>query len=215
MVEGLREHVLVAAMYALAAASCLWEDRPSPPPAQAAQEGRSPGPTSEDMHHVLPMRASSKSWPVVRPAQHVGCDVMDALLATTEVHVLKHRNTWWTVEWNDNGRVRQATAQAPDDETPPPPRGGDRLRLGARVSHTPEAAREALHNALYWLQGAPGGALPQGPIPAWTRLATHLTTHMRCHGAHAGQRLLIWPTDPPDAVQAAKGTLGLVTKQIF
>ena len=46
MVEGLTEHVLVAAMYAAAAASRLWEDRPSPPLAQAPQNTPSRGPTA-------------------------------------------------------------------------------------------------------------------------------------------------------------------------
>ena len=53
MVEGLTEHVLITAMYAAASASRLWEDRPSPPLAQAAQDAPDAGPTAEDVHHIL------------------------------------------------------------------------------------------------------------------------------------------------------------------
>ena len=38
---------------------------------------------------------------------------------------------------------------------------------------------------------------------------------MRHHGAHAGQRFLTWPMDPPDALQAAEETLGIMTKQLL
>ena len=62
---------------------------------------------------------------------------MDAPPATMEIHILKNRDIWWTVEWDDHGKVRRAAAHAPNDEVPPPPRGGDRLRLAARVPHTP------------------------------------------------------------------------------
>ena len=127
MVEGLTEHVLIAAMYATASASRLWEDRFSPPLAQAAQDAPDAGPTDEDIHQILNMRAAPKTHPAVRPIQLVSWNAMDAPPTTTEVHILKHRDTWWTVEWDDHGRVRRATAHAPDDEVPPPPRGGDRL----------------------------------------------------------------------------------------
>ena len=95
------------------------------------------------------MRAPPNTKPVVRSIQLVGSDAMDASPATREVHILKHRDIWWTVEWDDSTMIRRAAAHAPDDEVPPPPRGGDRLRLATRVPHTPEAAREALHYALY------------------------------------------------------------------
>ena len=38
---------------------------------------------------------------------------------------------------------------------------------------------------------------------------------MRRHGAGTGHRLLTWPTDPPDALQEAEETLGIMTKQVF
>ena len=150
MVEGMTEHVLIAAMYATASASRLWEDRPSPPLAQAAQDAPDTGPTVKDIHLILNMRAPPKTHLQVRPIQLVSLDAMDAPPATTEVHILKHRDTSWTLEWEDHGKVRRATAHAPDDEVPPPSRGGDRLRLAAHVPHTPEAASEALHYSLYW-----------------------------------------------------------------
>ena len=152
---------------------------------------------------------------MVRPIQLVGWDAMDVPLTTTEVHSLKHRDIWWTVDWDHHGRVRRAAAHAPDDEVPPPPRGGDCLRLATRAPHTPEAAWEALHYVLYWAQGAPGGHLRQDRIPAWTRHATRYAAHMCRHAAGIGHQLLSWPTDPPDAVQAAEEMLGIVTKQVF
>ena len=89
------------------------------------------------------------------------------------------------------------------------------MRLAARVLHTPEAAWEALHYALYWAQGAPEGPPPPERTPAWTRHATRCTAHMRRHGAGTGRRLLNWPTDPPYALQEAEEVLGLMTKQVF
>ena len=56
MVEGLTEHVLIAAMYAAASAFRLWEDRPSPPLALAAQDAPDAGPTAEDIHRILSTR---------------------------------------------------------------------------------------------------------------------------------------------------------------
>ena len=215
MVEGLTEDVLIAAMYATASASRLLEDRPSPPLAQAAQDALETGPTAEDIHQILNMRAPPKTHPQVRPIQLVSWDAMDAPPTTTEVHILKHRKSWWTVEWDDHGKVRRATAHAPDDEVPPPPRGGDPLRLAARVPHAPEAAWEALHYALYWAQGAPEGPLPPERTPAPTCHATRYTAHMRRHGAGTWHRLLTWPTDPPDALQEAEEVLGLMTEQVF
>ena len=215
MVEGLTEHVLIAAMYATASASRLWEDRSSPPLAQAAQDAPDAGPTSEDIHQILNMRAPPKTHPAVRPIHLVSWDAMDAPPNTTEVHILKHQDTWWTVEWDDHGKTRRATAHAPGDEVPPPPRGGDRLRLAARIPHAPEAAWEALHYALYWAQGAREGPLPPERTPAWTRHATRYTAHMRRHGAGTGHRLLTWPTDPPGSLQEAEQVLGLMTKQVF
>ena len=100
-------------------------------------------------------------------------------------------------------------------EVPPPPRGRDRLRLATRVPHIPEAAWEELHYALYWAQRAPGGPRSPERTPAWTHQATCYTAHMRRHGAGTGHRLLTWPTDPPDALQAAEGTLGIMTTQVF
>ena len=140
---------------------------------------------------------------------------MDAPPATTEVHNLKHWDIWWTVEWDDHGKVRRATAHNLDDVVPPPPRVGDRLQLDARVPHTPEAAWEALHYALYWAQGAPEGPLPPKRTPAWTRHASRYTAHMRRHGTGTGHRLLTWPTDPPNTLQEAEEVLGLMTKQVF
>ena len=215
MVEGLTEHVLIAAMYATASASRLWEDRPSPPLAQAAQDAPDTGPTAEDIHQILNMQAPPKTHTQVRPIQLVSWDAMDAPPTTTEVHILKRRDSWWTVEWDDHGKVRRATAHAPDDEVPPPPRGGDSLRLAACIPHAPEAAWEALHYALYWAQGAPEGPLPPERTPAWTHHASRYTAHMRRHGAGTGHRLLTWPTDPPDALQEAEEVLGLMTKQVF
>ena len=215
MVEGLTEHVLIAAMYAMASASRLWEDRPSQPLAQAAQDAPDTGPTAEDIHQILSMRAPPKTHSQVRSIQLVSWDAMDAPPTTTEVHILKHRDTWWTVEWDDHSKVRRATAHAPDDEVPPQPRGGDRLRPAARIPHAPEAAWEALHYALYWAQGAPEGPLPPERTPAWTRHATRYTAHMRRHGAGTGHRLLTWPTDPPDALQEAEEVLGIMTKQVL
>ena len=169
MVEGLTDHVLVAAMYNTAAAPRLWEDCPSPALAQAAQDAPSPGPTAEDIHEVLLMRSPPKTHFVVCPIQLVSWDTIDAPPPTTEVHILKHRDTWWTVEWGDHSKVMRATAHAPDDEVPPLSRGGTACRLA----------------------------------------------HMHCHGAGTWQRLVTWPTDPPDALKAAEGTLGIRTKQVF
>ena len=211
MVEGLTEHVPIAAMYATVSASRLWENRHSPPLAQAAQDAPDSGPTAEDIHQIFNMRAPPKTHPQVRPIQLVSWDTMAAPPTTTEVHILKHRDTWWTVEWDDTGKVRWATPAAPDDEVPPPPRGGDRLRLAARIPHAPEAAWEALHYALYWAQGAPEGPLPPERNPAWTRHATRYTAHMRRHGAGTGHPLFTPPTDPPDALQEAEEVLGLIT----
>ena len=137
MVEGLTEHVLIAAMYATASASRLWEDRLSPFLAQAAQDAPDTGPTAEDIHRILSTRAPPKTHPQVRPIQLVSWDAMDAPPATTEVHILKHRDIWWTVELDDHGMVRRAAAHAPYDEVPPPPRGGNRLRLPP-ASPTPQ-----------------------------------------------------------------------------
>ena len=38
---------------------------------------------------------------------------------------------------------------------------------------------------------------------------------MHRHGAGTGQRLFTWPTEPPDPLQAAYETLGIMTKQVF
>ena len=205
MVEGLTEHVLIAAMYATAAVSRLWEYRPSRALAQAAQDAPSMGSTAED---ILNMRAPPK-------IQLISWDAMDAPPDTTEVHNLKHRDIWSTVEWDDHSKVTWAAAQVPDGEVPPPQRGGDPLQLVARVPHTPKAAWEALHYALYWAQGAPGGPLPPERTSAWTRHVTRYTAHMRRHGAVTGHWLLTWGTDLPDALRKARETLGIMTKQVF
>ena len=215
MVEGLTEHVLNAAIYAAASASRLWEDRPSPPLAQAAQDAPDAGPTAEVIHRILSTPAPQKTHPQVRPLQFVSWDAMDAPPSTTEVHILKHRDIWWTVEWDDHRKVRRATAHTPDDEVPRPPRGGDRLQLAACVLHTSEAAWEALHYALYWAQGAPEDPLPLESTPAWTRHATRYTVHMRCHRTGTGHRLLTWPKDPSDTLREAEEVLGHMTKQVF
>ena len=99
------------------------------------------------------------------------------------------------MEWDDHGKVRRAATHAPDGEVRPPPRGGDGLRLAARVLHTGKAAWEALHYA---------PPPPPERNPAQTRHATRYTAHMRRHGAGTGHRVLTWPTDPPDALQEAE-----------
>ena len=85
---------------------------------------------------------------------------MDAPLTTKEVRDVNIRDTRWTVQWDNHGKVRRATAHNSDNEVPPKPHRGDRLRLAARVLHIPEMAWEALHDALYWAQRAPGGPVP-------------------------------------------------------
>ena len=193
----MKEHVLIAAMYAAASASRLWVDRPSPPLAQAPQDAPNAGRTAEDVHRILSNRAPPKTHPQVRPIQLVSWDAIDAPPATTEVQILKHGDIWSTVEWDNHCKVRRATANTPDDEVPPPPRGWGCLQLAARVPHTPEAAWEALRYALYLAQGAPEGPLPPQRTPAWTRHATRYTAHMRRHGTGTGHRLLTWPTEHP------------------
>ena len=180
MPEGLTEHVLIAAMYAAASASCLWKDRPSRPLAQAAQDAHDAGPTAEDVHRILSSQAPPKTHPQVCPIQLVTWDAMNAPPATTEVHILKHRDIWWTVEWEDHGKVRQATAHTPDNEVPPPPRGGDRLQLAARVPHIPEAAWKALHHTLYWAQEAPEPPPPPPQNAPWRGHATPPATRATC-----------------------------------
>ena len=187
----------------------------SPALPQAAQDTPSTGPTTEDIHQLLNMRAPPKTHPVVRPIQLNSWGAMDAPPGTRGVHIVKHRDIWWTVEWEDHGKVRRAAAHASDDQVPPPPRGGDRLRLAARVPHSREAAWEALHYALYWAQGAPVGPLPSGRTTALTRHATRCTAPMRRHGADTGQRFLTWPTNSPDAPQAAEETVAIMTNQVF
>ena len=152
---------------------------------------------------------------MVRPIQVVSWNAMDDPPATTEVDILKHRDIWWTVVWNDHGKVRRTAAHSPDGEVPPLSRRGDRLRLAARVLHTPKAALKALHYTLHWAQGAPLGPLPPERTRAWTRRATCYRAHMRRRGAGTRHRLLTWPTDPPDALQEAKETLGMMTEQVF
>ena len=98
------------------------------------------GPTAEDIHRILSTQAPPKTHPQVRPIQLVSWDTMYAPPATTQVHILKHREIWWTVEWDDHGKVRRSTAHTPDNAVPPPPRREDCLQLAARVPHTPEAA---------------------------------------------------------------------------
>ena len=77
-VEGLTKHILIAAMYATASASQLWEDRCSPPLAQAAQDAPGTSNTTEDIHEFLNMRAPPNTHPQVRPIQLVIWDAMDA-----------------------------------------------------------------------------------------------------------------------------------------
>ena len=78
MVEGLTEHVLIAAMYATSSASRLWEDDPFPPLAQAAQDAPDTGPSAEDIHRILSTRAPPKTHPQIRPIQLVSWDAMDS-----------------------------------------------------------------------------------------------------------------------------------------
>ena len=174
MVEGLTEHVLIAAMYAAASASRLWEDCPSPPLAQVAQDAPDTGPTAEDIHRVLSTRAPLKTHSQVRPIQLVSWDAMDAPPATTEVHILKHREVWWTVEWDDHGKVRRATAHAPDDEIP----------LATRRPRPPHPRGSLGSAALRPLLGA-GGA--RGPPPRRTHPSVDKRRHP-LHGPHAPPR---------------------------
>ena len=67
------------------------------------------------------MPAPPKTYFVVRPIQLFGSDAIDAPRAITELHILEYRDTWSTVQWEDHGKVRRATAHAPADEVPPPP----------------------------------------------------------------------------------------------
>ena len=140
MVDRLTEHLLIAAMYTTTAAALLWEDRPSSTLAQAAHDAPSPGLTPEGIHHVLLMQAPPKAHPLVCPVQLVGWDAMNAPPATAQVQVLRHGDTWWTVESGDDSKARRATAHTPNDEVAPRPRAGDRLKLVARVPHTLEVA---------------------------------------------------------------------------
>ena len=160
-------------MYATVAWSRLWDNCPSPPLGQAAQDAPSPGPAAQKIHQILHMRAPPKNHPVVRPIELVDWDAIDAPPPTAEVHILKHQDIWWTVECDDHRKVRRAAARATDNEPPPPPRGGDRLPLATRVPQTPEAAGKALHYDPYCAQVAPGGPLPPERTPACTRNATH------------------------------------------
>ena len=190
MMEGLIEHVLIAAMYATASTSRLWEHRPSPPLAQAAQDAPSTGPTAEDMHQILNMRASPKTHPLVRPIQLISWDAMDAPPATTEVQILKHRDIWWTVQRDDHAKVRRAAAHAPKRPSPAPTtRRGPLATRRPRPPHPRGSLRSA---ALSPLLGAGGarGPLPTEPTPAWTRHATRYTAPLHRHGARTGHRLL-------------------------
>ena len=74
MVEGLTEHVLIAAMYATASASRLWEDRPSPPLAQAAHDAPDAGPTAEDIQQILQHASTPEDPPCgpPHPARQLG-----------------------------------------------------------------------------------------------------------------------------------------------
>ena len=89
MLNELTEHVLIAAMHTTAAKGGIWDADPSPSLAQAAPN---PGPAAKEVHEVLNMRAPLKAHAVVRPIQLVGLDTKDAPAATTELHVLKHRD---------------------------------------------------------------------------------------------------------------------------
>ena len=204
-------------MYATVPACRLWEDRPSSPLAQAAKDAPSPGPSAEDIHEVCHMRAPRKTLPVVGPVQLIGWDAMDdppGHHGSTHPQTPGHLEDSG-VEWVDHGKVRRAAAHAPDDEVPPPQSSEDRLRLASRVPDSPEAAWEALHGALHWAKGAPGSPLPLERTPVWTYHATRYAAHMRRHRAGTGHRLLTWPTNMPDALQAAEETLGIMTKQVL
>ena len=182
MVKGLTEHVLIAAMYATASASRLCEDRSSPPLAQAAQDAPDTRPTAEDIHRVLSTRAPSKTHPQVRPIKLVSWDAMDAPPATAEVHILKHRDIWWTVEWDDHGKIRGAVAHAPDDEVPPRTTWREPL---ATCRPRPPHPRGSLGSAaLRPLLGA-GGA--RGPPPPGTHPSVDTPRHP-LHGPHAPPR---------------------------
>ena len=107
------------------------------------------------------------------------------------------------MEWDDHGKVRQATAQAPDDEVPPPPRGRNCLRLAARAPHAPEAAWEALHYALYWAQGAPEAPPPRNALqrghatPPATRPTCAATEQAPGTGSSPGPRTRLTPCRRP------------------
>ena len=156
-------------MYATAAASRLWEDHPSPPLAQAAQDAPSPEPTNEDIHQVLHMRAPTKTHARSAPSSSLA-RTQWTLPRPPRKYTSSNTGTsggQWsgtTTVWSNGG-----AAHVPDDEVPPPPRGGDRLRLATRVPDTPEAAWEALHYALYcalmlMLAWAPLGAGCRGSV---------------------------------------------------
>ena len=109
------------------------------------------------------MRAPPKTHPQVRPIQLVSWDAMDAPPATEEVHILKHRDMWWTVEWDDHGKVRRAAAHAPDDEVPP--RSTRRGPLPTRRRRPPHP-RGSLGSAVLHPLLSAGGA--KGPPPHGT-----------------------------------------------
>ena len=185
----------------LRSGSCLMTPQPVP-----YRRGHPPNPphasTPEDQPRGPP-----------HPARRLGG--ADAPPATTEVHILKHRDIWWTVEWDNQGKARHAAAHAPDDEVPPPPHGGDRLTLAVRVHGPPKEPEKHCTTPSTGRRGRQGAPSFQKPTPARTRHATRYAAHIRRHGTGTGHRLLTWPTSPPDALQAAEETLGIMTKQVF
>ena len=203
MVEGLTEHVPIAAMYAAASASRLWEDRPSPPLAQAAQDAPDAGPTAEDVWRILSSRAPPKTHAKLRPIQLVSWDAMDAPPASTEVHILKHRNIWWTVEGDDHGKVRRATANTPDHGVLPPPRGGDCLQLAARVPTPQKQPGKRCTTPSTWRRGRQRAPSPRNPpqrghaTPTATRPTCAATGQAPGTGSSPGPRTRPTPYGRP------------------
>ena len=112
MLEGLTQHVLIAAIYATASASRRWEDRPSPPLAQAAQDVPA---------RALPPRTSTKSSTCEHPGRRTPWSASSSSSAGTQWTAPRSprkstsSNTRWTVDGDNHGKVRRAAAQAPDD----------------------------------------------------------------------------------------------------
>ena len=102
-------------------------------------------------------------------------------LIATEVHILKHRDTWWTVEWDDHGKVRRATAHAPTTKSRPHHAEG--TACDSRT-HPPGPRGSLRSAALRPLLGA-GGA--RRTPPPGTHPSVDTPRHP-LHGPHAPPR---------------------------